>query len=348
MSEGPAKLHSWVWHSSAGFIHHPEEKCADCNARQLHISHAAALDSGFKAAVTRKRANKKELEKLKQVLGKKDEEIAHLRAENANLKGRIAQTLEHDVQRQLEAAVRPSALSTPSSPHGGQNRLAHLPPARQTLPSPADSPPTRIPMDIDHDSCSRRSSLAYPPPPPQARAMTDHRVTTRDPRPFASHVTPSLATERGRVVSDPGHYLTSRPLTPPHSTRSPSHPRVSGQQPPYPEFYPGIKRDGSPHMYRTAIGSALTYEEFHRINPNASQLPPQYRRHLIFEVEDVEDLLDRQCDRRNSLSKRACHLLEILYDVSEQKPPHERLPVERYVVEQYPANKKYSRWSKTA
>ncbi|TCD71703.1 hypothetical protein EIP91_005469 [Steccherinum ochraceum] len=325
MGEELAKQPRWVWHSSAGFIHHPDAKCSDCNSRQIHVSNAEALDDEFKAAVSLKRADRREIEKLRQILMERDKEISQLRAANADLTAQVAKTLERDNQRRPPVPSAP--LPTPPSP----------------VASTAGSPPSHVPMDVDRDPRSRR--LSYPPPPPQAHVLDEDRITTRDPRPSASHATPNAAPERGRVASDPARHATpSGPRTPPRSNRSRSRSRYGGQRAPYPE-HRGIKRDGSSHSYRDFIGSAMSKEEFSRADPDEARLlPPVYRRSHIFSVEDVVDLLDRQCYRGNLLSKTACKVLDDLYDYSENRHPRVRLPVEDYVVEHYLANRRYSNW----
>ncbi|TCD71701.1 hypothetical protein EIP91_005467 [Steccherinum ochraceum] len=323
MADEPAKQPRWVWHSSAGLIHHPDVKCADCSSRQLHVSNAEALDEEFKAAVAFKRAEKREIDRLKQILVQRDDEIVFLRAKYTSLKEQIAKSSEHDAQR--NPAPPPLAPPTPSSPLLRSGRL-------QSLPSPND----------EHPHLRRPS---HPPARPNDRVVS---YPTSDPRLPPLQI-PSTSMTSNSSNDYPMMDLTDdAPRSGRSMARSPSRSRSRSRsrgRNPFNASHPGVDRAGRPHTFRREIGSLTSADDFASTHPtDFRRLPPLYRRMRIFAVEDVEDLFDRQSHPQNSASKRACSLVGHLYDASMSKPSRMRAQVEEYLVEHYKANMRYTDW----
>ncbi|TCD71702.1 hypothetical protein EIP91_005468 [Steccherinum ochraceum] len=345
-TEPPCKRSKWVWHTSAGLIHHPDIHCADCAARQLHVSNAEVTDEDFKAGVTARRADRREIERLKGILGQRDEEIEKLREE----------------VRALRAEAEDGMVEMRGREDGRAAETQYAYRADQRLPTPpspflrtAGSSTASTSCEYDsRQSDPRRQPGMYPPSPAYPHPYAEERVfvpATRDPR-LSPSVSVPLPTPERETRDTPPHLNTNTNANASKKTRnqrkrsrSVSVPRPRKQPPPQ----DGVSRSGARITFRRVLGSLTPLQDFAAHNPTEYRLLPEvYIQHRIFTPDDVEDLFERQCHPNNCMSKKSCTLLDDLYTQAmvQGKSSRSRTRVENYVVQHYGTNRAYSEWFK--
>ncbi|TCD71840.1 hypothetical protein EIP91_003183 [Steccherinum ochraceum] len=196
-SEVPAKQPRWVWHTSAGAIHHPDMRCTECNVRQLHVSNAEALDDDFKDIVTSKRVDRKEMDKLRRQLSERDAEIAKIRVEVTELNVQVAELTEK--VSECERVHAPTPLAVPSSP---------------SLPSPtflsARNSPLPAMDDEPHPTPSFETASLNAAGTSQDVSVKDAASQASDPKGSKPHPQPSRRKRGPSNQKDSRHHGLNR------------------------------------------------------------------------------------------------------------------------------------------